>query len=437
VTDRPNILLIICHDLGRQLACYGRPTISPNIDRIAAEGVRFDQYFTCAPQCSPSRASLIGGRWPHRTGVMGLLGRWGWQLDDGIATLPKVLGAAGYDTWLWGFQHEHPEPTALGYQHDPIGYQRGEVPKIGADYVGPRLCDWLTSQPAGPWFCSVGFYETHLGWPRRPATAQQLADKPVPPWLPSSPQLQQDMLNFDQSLHQVDRNVERILAALDRSGQSQNTIVVFTTDHGLPLPRAKCDLRDAGLEAALLVRWPANIAANRRCSELLSGVDLMPTLLELAGIDPPDDVDGMSFAGLLTSGAYQPRNVIFAEQTWHDMYRPLRSIRTNRHKVIQRFTAFPDNVLPLDFYQTCSASSVLRQALDRTTPPCTEFYDLAVDPLELHPVTAADPADLPPIASALHQQLQRWMQCTDDPLLNGPVICPNGTSPPAQSASQE
>lgn len=425
--DRPNILLIICHDLGRQLSCYDRPTHSPGIDRLAAEGVQFDQYFVCAPQCSPSRACLISGRFPHRTGVLGLVGKWGWQMDGQVPTLPKVLAEAGYDTWLWGFQHEHPDPAALGYRHDPIGYQRGDVPSIMADFVAPRFCDWLQSKPAGPWFCSVGFYETHLGWPRRQATAQQLRDKQVPPDLPDSPELRQDMLNFDRSLHQADRNVERILDALDRSGQADQTLVIFTTDHGLPLPRAKCDLRDAGLEAALLMRWPQHLAANRRCSELLSGVDLMPTLLALAGVEAAPQVDGESFAGLLTGGHFQPRDAIYAEQTWHDQYRPLRSIRTSRHKLIQRFNDFPENVLPADFYQTCAAAPQFSATLDRVVPAGLEFYDLATDPLELKPHRSSSPGHLPAPGARLHDALVEWMVRTDDPLLQGPVECPGTT----------
>ncbi len=426
---QPNILLITLHDLGRQLSCYDRPTFSPGIDRLASEGVRFDNYFVCAPQCSPSRACLTSGRWPHRTGVLGLVGKWGWQMNESVPTLAKALGAAGYDTWLWGFQHEHPNPAALGYQHDPIGYRRGEVPKITADYVGPRFCQWLETKPTVPWFCAVGFYETHLGWPTAAATGRQLRDKSVPPWLPDSPQLRQDMLNFDQSLHQADRQVERILETLDATGQAANTLVVFTTDHGLPLPRAKCDLRDPGLEAALLMRWPERLAANRHCSELLSGVDLTPTLLELAGVELPGDMDGASFAGLLTGGDYRPRDAIFAEQTWHDMYRPLRGIRTNRYKLIQRFNDFPENALPRDFYQTCAAAPMVGRMLDETVPARCEFYDLAQDPTELRPRVADDPKDLPAPGRELHRQLEAWMHRTNDPLLQGPVPSPDGTMP--------
>ena len=429
VAKRPNILIITCHDLGRQLGCYGRPTQSPSVDRLACDGVLFDRYFACAPQCSPSRASLTTGRWPHRTGVLGLVGKWGWQMDGDVPTLAKTLGAAGYDTWLWGFQHEHPDPAALGYQHDPIGYERGAVPRIVADHVGPRCADWLADKPGGPWFASVGFYETHLGWPRRVMSADEAARKPVPPYLPDSPALRQDMVNFDQSLHQVDRNVQRILDALEASGQADHTLVLFTTDHGLPLPRAKCDLRDAGLEAALIMRWPGEFAANRRCSELLSGVDLMPTLLELAGVDAPGGMDGASFAGLLTGGEYQPRQAIFGEQTWHDMYRPLRSIRTNRHKLIHRFNEFPDNALPKDFYQTCTASDELARHLESTTSARFELFDLATDPLELRPRIAETPDELPEIGRQLARQLRAWMEGSGDPLLEGPVACPNATSP--------
>lgn len=415
----PNILMITCHDLGRHVGSYGRPVGTPQIDRLASEGVQFERYFVCAPQCSPSRASMTTGRYPHRTGVMGLLNLGPWKIDQDCPTLAKSLSAGGYDTWLWGFQHEHPDPSTLGYRHDPIGFRDGQVPKILADYVTPRLCDWLVGKPSEPWFASVGLYETHLGWPKERRRSEAFAAS-VPPYLPDGPELRQDMQALSASLDRVDRSVGRILDTLEVAGLASNTLVVFTTDHGLPLPRAKCTLYDPGLEAALLIRWPAVLAGNRRCSELLSGVDLMPTLLDAAGVASPNGMDGRSFGALLTGGVWQPRPHIFAEQTWHDAYCPIRAVRTDRYKLIRRFEPrLPDNILPKDFYSCCAASEVMRKHFDRT-PPLWEAYDLASDPYEMQNLFQDKPHDHP-IFGRLATTLDRWMQDTDDPIRLGPV----------------
>jgi len=417
---RPNILLIITHDTGRHLGCYGRPVCSPAIDRMAGEGVRFERYFVCAPQCSPSRAAITSGHYPHKTGMLGLLGYGGWRMGDDCPTLAKALGAAGYDTWLWGFQHEHEDPFRLGYRHDPIAYRRGEVPKILADRVTPHFCAWLETKPAEPWFASVGFYETHLPWPKNDAAALETA---VPPYLPDLSELRRDMGEFQESLNRVDCAVGHIIDTLDRTGMAQRTLVIFTTDHGLPLPRAKCTLYDPGIEAALIMRWPAVIPPNRVCSELLSATDLMPTLLEIVGVKNPKGVDGRSFTALLTGGRYVPRREIFAEQTWHDAYAPLRAIRTDRYKLIRRFAAMPANLLPKDFYKCCHASEKLRQLLANTLLPDWEAYDLAADPLETRNLASNNPEAQAELAQ-LVARLKEWMQESGDPLLNGPVACP-------------
>lgn len=427
IQDRPNILFITCHDLGRHLGCYGRSAPSPEIDRLSHEGVTFDNYFVCSPQCSPSRAAITTGRYPHRTGVMGITSIGDWKMDSHAPTLAKVFGAGGYDTWLWGFQHEHEEPAELGYRHDPIAFRRGEVPKILANYVTPRLCDWLTSKPQGPWLASVGFFETHLPWKAGPATLEQLRALRPPEYLPDDPALRKDMTELNATLHDLDSGIGRILDTLESSGLAENTIVIFTTDHGLPLPRAKCDLYDPGVEAAFIMRWPGRLQPNRRCGELLSAVDVLPTLLDLAGLAHPDGMDGRSFAGLLTGGAYQPRDMIFTEQTWHDIYRPVRAVRTHRHKLIQRFTDVPAKLLPKDFYTCCAAGRVMREHFDYIQPRL-EFYDLATDPLEQH--NLHNTVCLPKQEfERLQAILQDWMAQTGDPLLHGPVHCPNGAAP--------
>jgi len=419
--SQPNILLIITHDTGTHLGCYGKRVDTPHLNRLAGEGIRFDRYFCTAPQCSPSRSSILTGRHPHENGCMGLVGG-GWALPDDAETLPKVLRRAGYETWLWGFQHENEErPEALGYDHDPIDYQRGDVPKILARHVTPLVCDWLRARPAGPWFASVGFFETHIPFGKRPVPADE-PDRIEPlPYLPDSPGLRQDVAELQGDVREMDHHVGRILETLDEAELSENTILLFTTDHGIAFPRAKCSLYDPGVNTALLMRWPGVFAANRVVGDLLSNIDLLPTLAELAGAAVPDGVSGRSFAGLLRGGAYTPREAIFTELTYHSEYDPTRSLRTHRYKFIRHWDPIPGNLQPSDYWTCCAGAEALSGPFSRPWPE-RELYDLAADPNEQHNLVGLYGYDA--LAGEMEERLLAWMRETGDPLLDGPVEVP-------------
>jgi len=414
----PNILLVICHDLGQHIGCYGWPVDTPNLCRLAAEGVRFDEYFATAPQCSPSRASILTGQYPHACGVMGLVGG-GWELPDAADTLPKALRSSGYETWLWGFQHENADrPAALGYDHDPIGFCRGEVPKILARNVTPPLCQWLRSRPREPFFASVGFFETHIPFSKRPLGPGALERIRPLPYLPDHPAIRQDLAELYNDVREVDRRVGEVLDALDDAGLAERTVVLFTTDHGIAFPRAKCSLYDPGTKTALLLRWPGRVGENRVISELLSNVDLMPTLLDLAAVPAPAGLQGRSFAGLLCGGEYRPREEVFCELTWHTEYDPTRAIRTGRHKFIRHWDPPPGNLQPKDYWDCCAGSEILSGRFAARWPQ-RELYDLAADPHEQHNLIGQHGfADL---AERLEARLLDWMAATGDPLLAGPV----------------
>lgn len=419
---QPNILMITCHDLGQHLGCYGRSVNTPNTDRLAAEGVRFDNYFCTAPQCSPSRGSIMTGRYPHSTGFMGLVGFGGWQLPETEITIPKALRTAGYETWLWGFQHEHSDPATLGYDHDPIGYKKAEVHKILAGNITPPLCEWLRQSHNKPFFASVGFFETHIPFPVTPVPANSQTEQKTLPYLPDHPALRQDITELENSVRQMDFYIGRILQVLDETGLADNTLVIFTTDHGIAFPRAKCSLYDAGTKTALIMRLPKYLQQNRVITELLSNVDLMPTLLDLAGVDKPDQIEGQSFASLLHGGEYSPRREVFTEMTWHDAYAPMRAIRTNRYKYIKYFDSnIPRNLLPKDFYQCCAGSEYFKKLLEGNYPEY-ELFDLAADPHEQH--NLAGKGGYRNIVDDLDARLTDLMKQTNDPLLNGHVNTP-------------
>ena len=416
--EPPHIVLLICHDLGRHLPCYGvRGLETPNLDRLAAEGAVLDRYFATAPLCSPSRGSIVTGTYPHQNGLMGLVNR-GWDMPDRTPTLAQRLREAGYATYLFGFQHEKRDARRSGYDH--LHQVRG--PHRAGEVV-PSFVEFLhgarEATRGGPFLAVIGVSEVHRPFAHEPYEPLRPEDVDVPPFLPDGPAVRADLAALGGLVSALDSGVGLVLDALADTGLDRRTLVVFTTDHGLPFPWAKSTLYDAGLGTALLCRLPGVVAAGCRHDALLSGVDLLPTLLEAAGATPPEDVAGRSFWGLLRGAGGGGRERIFAEKTWHDAYDPMRAVRTARWKYIRNFAPGPELVLPADIAAAPSASAPeVRAALGRPRA-AEELYDLEADPCERRNLAGA--AASAEIQRDLAAALEAWMRETDDPLLRGPI----------------
>jgi arylsulfatase A-like enzyme len=232
-STRPNILFIICHDLGTQLGCYGDPSLrTVHLDRLAKAGVRFDNYFCSTPLCSPSRASILTGRYPHSNGVNGLTHR-GFSLNSDERCLPELLAEAGYDTLLFGFQHEASDPHRLGY-----GWvsERREPPRCAL--LTPKVTEFLRtragSQGKAPFFAMVGFSEVHRDFKQEFYQPDDPAKVFLPPYLPDTPEVREDFADFHGLIHAADASVGDLLRTLAESGLAESTWVIFTTDHGIP-----------------------------------------------------------------------------------------------------------------------------------------------------------------------------------------------------------
>ena len=272
-----------------------------------------------------------------------------------------------------------------------------------------------------PFYLEVGFEEPHRPYDfggARPDTERGVA---VPPYLPDTSESREDLAAFQGAIRQMDAAVGRILAALDELGLAERTLVVFVTDHGAAMPRAKCTLYDPGIEVALLMRWPAQgLAGGRVVEELISNVDVAPTLLEALGLDQLPTMHGVSCWPLLRGRDYSPREEIFAEKTYHTQYEPMRAVRTDRHKLIANLEVGLRFDVPGDILASPIYPLMIPRQLG-TRPPI-ELYDLATDPWE--EVNLAEMPELVGLRAELTGRLLRWMEETDDPLLHGPVISP-------------
>lgn len=422
----PNILLMTCHDLGRHLGCYGVDTVqSPQLDALAASGVRWERAFTTSPGCSPSRASLATGRYPHSNGVMGLAHPpYGWNLHPDERHIAQILSAAGYQTHLFGFQHVSTSLERLGF-HSIHGSDRVyscHQPALGRN-VAELFADFMQARRwTGPLYMEINLEEPHRPYDQGGCMPDDARGVFVPGYLPEGPESREEMAALQGAIRQADHAVGHILAALDAVGLGEETLVIFLADHGIAMPRAKCTLYDAGIGIALLMRWPAGgLVGGRTMPEMVSIVDVLPTLLELADVPVPPPVQGRSLLPLLRLDPYEPRSEIFAEKTFHSYYDPMRAIRTERFKYIRNFeTTFAVEV-PADV----QLGPIFRAHVERyhaSEHPPTEFYDLDADPLELH--NLAGSIELSEVERLLDVRLRDWMRETGDPLLEGPVASP-------------
>ena len=409
---RPNIVMVICHDLGQHVGCLGAPIRTPNIDSLAADGVLFTNYFCTAAQCSPSRGSIMTGRYPHCNGLVGLA-HIGWEIGAQEVTLPMYLNAAGYCTHLIGVQHEHNEAPRLGYEH--VDTSRTDARGATENLIA-LLESKAAEAPAKPFFVSVGFTEPHRPFDREGYDRDDPSGVQPLPYLPDTPGIREDIAGLHGLIWRVDEAVGDIREALDRTGLAEHTLLIFTTDHGIAMPRAKGTCYDPGLKTVYTVHWTGHVDGGRRHEELITNCDLLPSILDLAGAPTPQQVEGHSFLPLLDGRDYQPNEHIFAEITWHDKYNPMRCIRTGTHKYIRNFGDRPLVYIPADIYVSPSGEAV-RDEFYGTSRPEEELYDLEEDPLEMNNVI--DGPEYADVADELRRRVQTWMEETNDFLLYG------------------
>lgn len=422
---RPSIIVIDADDLGTQLSCYGDRNIStPNLDALAARGQRFSRAYVAQPSCSPSRAALLTGLYPHQSGQIGLSHR-GFSMESRWRTLPAVLGEAGYRTGIIGKLHVQPQASftwdvaassdvpskgwpagsaiLTGWPHAPLGGTR-DIPRTSA-----AIGAFIDSCAGSPFFLKVSLLDPHRTdladgepYPRTVAGLPLVGIAPDPallPWVRNpTPRDLTDAAGHYTCTLRVDAALGKLDAILRASGRIDDTIVVFWGDNGPALPKAKTTLSEAGCRVPLIIAGPG-IANGTVREELVSMTDLMPTLLELAGLPMPEPnagiAPGRSLVPLL-GGDRAPAafaREVAVEMTFHThrMYAPARAMIGKRWKLVRRLL-----------------------------PPGEELYDLDQDPHE-HQDRAGDP-DASAERSRLSRLLDDWMEATADPLRDPLVV---------------
>jgi arylsulfatase A-like enzyme len=436
-SKRPNVVLIIADDMAwDDCGAYGNGGVkTPNIDRLARDGMRFDRAFVTASSCSPSRSSLITGRYPHNTDAEELH----WPLPPAQVTFVETLKAAGYWTAAAGKWHLG---NAVKSRFDavreanPAGFQlaagknararmtaegSGAV-QSGCDQWVPVLRDRPRDKPFFLWLASLDphrdYQDGTIPPPHRPEEVV------VPPYLPDVPEVRRDLARYYDEISRLDHHVGEVLAELDRQDVAGDTLVLFLSDNGRPFPRCKTTLYDSGIRTPFLARWPGHIPPGSRCASLVSTVDVAPTVLKLAGIAPGPTFQGKDIAPLFHDPGARVHDLIFAERNWHDYAARGRAARSEQYKYIRNYDNEKPLTPPADAVRSPSfvAMRRLRDEGGKLTPPqqacfvsprpAEELYDVDADPHELHNL-AADPKYAETLA-AMRRALAGWERDTED-----------------------
>lgn len=418
-----NLIYLHTHDTGRFLQPYGYPVPTPRLQALAEASTLFRNNHCCGPTCSPSRSALLTGMYPHSCGMMGLAHR-GFALNDCRRHLAQYLGRQGYETVLCGMQHEAARAEDIGYArvyiHDKAALQNATQ---WDEANAASAAAFLGERHDRPFFLSYGLEHTHRPFPERDADIRpEYLNVPAP--LPDAPAVREDFAGFLTAARRADACLGTVLDAIDRLDLWRDTVVLYTTDHGIAFPFMKCSLYDSGTGTAMMLYYPDNPGAGRAIDALTSHLDVFPTLCDLLGLEKPPWLQGESLLPLMRAQTDTVRDAAFAEIIYHVSYEPQLAVRTQRHKYIRRFT--PEHPVPAlaNIDNGPTKDYLVENGLAHLPLAQEELYDLVLDPSERR--NLVQDAAFVPVRDSLRARMDAWMRKTDHPLLKGPVPLPPG-----------
>jgi N-sulfoglucosamine sulfohydrolase len=412
----PNVVIFIGDDISfDDFACTGNPDVlTPNIDQLASTGIRFNQFYLTASSCSPSRNSIMTGRYPHNTGAAELH----TQPPDHLTAFPEWLRQAGYFTAHAGKYHMG---EFNGRAFDRISRRMDEIGNSGSDSWVQVLQERPRDRPFFLWFAAL---DAHRDWGPNDFTGTHRPESlTVPHYLADAPATRADLARYYDEVHRFDVRIGQVVAELRAQGVLENTLIVVMADNGRPFPHSKAQVNDRGMKSPFILHWPAQISSAHTSEALLSAIDLAPTVLEVAGVEPPSQFQGRSFLSVIRDPARPFRTYVFAEQNWHDYEMHQRMVRHGHFLYVRNARPHQPRLGPADSVGSPShADLVARRAAGQLTPiqadlfatprPAEELYDLRHDPEQLVNV-AARPDYRTPL-EALRAALDTWTEQTGD-----------------------
>lgn len=419
--NRPNILWLIAEDFSPDLGCYGTKEVStPNLDRLASQGVRYTRFFTTAPVCSASRSAFITGMYQTTIGAHNHRSHRddGYRLPDGVRVLTDWMRDAGYFT------------ANLRALPDNFGFSGAGKTDWNFTYEGqPFDSDrWDDLKGHQPFMAQINFQETHRAYHAPPHADP--AKVIIPPYYPDHPVTRADWAKYLDAATELDRKIGLIFQQLDADGLADSTVVIFTADHGQSHVRAKQFCYDSGLHVPCILRWPKNFSAPKHYQpgavddRLLMSIDLAPTLLDIAGAAKPAKMQGEIFLGEHVTNL--PRKYVFGARDRCDetVFR-FRTVRTDRYRYIHNFTPERPFLQKNDYKERSYPVWNLLKELDaenKLTPlqkfltapamPPEELYDIVADPYET--INLATSPEHKSVLLELRAAVDRWIEESND-----------------------
>ena len=414
VAERPNVVLVIGDDISPDFSCFGGQVQTPNIDQLAKGGVRFDNAYVTASSCSPSRCSMITGRYPHNTGAPELH----MDLPAGQFMFPKALKDEGYYSVLAGKWHmgEATRPAFdqiydVHYPDDPTG--------------AARWVQCLQERPKDkPFFMWFAAFDAHRPWeadaeenPHDPSTVILSAG------IPDTPLARADFASYCDEVRRFDRNVGGVVDELKKQGVFENTLIILLGDNGRPFPRNKTSLYDNGMKTPLIVHWPDGQLKTAAVSKsLVSSIDIAPAILDAVGLPVPPQVQGISLLPVCRNPGLKIREVLFGERNWHVQRGCGRLVRRGDWVYLRDFTPGCYSFQMVD-HATGAYAELLRLKAEgmlapeqaevfSTNRPAEQLFNVADDPQQLKNL-AGNPENKA-VLEFFRKSLDRWQSQTGD-----------------------
>ena len=415
----PNFILFITDDISyNDLGCYGNEMAkTPNIDKMASEGLLFTNAYLTASSCSPSRCSIITGRYPHNTGAPELH----IDLPENQAMFPQLMKEAGYYTVLSGKNHMG-EVTENAF--DTIDWGGGPG---GEEF----WLEHIRNRPADkPFFYWLASHDAHRKW-QIDSTAPEFNPEnvKVPPMLFDGPATRQDLANYYHEVSRTDYYLGKIMETLEAEGIAENTYVIYMTDNGRPFPRAKTRCYDSGMKTPFII-WKKGTIQPGKTESLISAIDIAPTIFELAGMESSPRFQGVSFAKVLAEPESTPRDFIFAEHNWHVYQNHERMLRMGdfmyirnafnqkMNMCVESAPVFPAGVELWQAYED-GLTNPKQEDIFMVPRPEEELYHVGEDPYQFN--NLADKDEYQATLEECRRILLQWVEETGDNIPENPT----------------
>jgi len=407
---KPNIVMILADDQTYlDSGAYGNKDVkTPNIDRLAAQGMKFERCFTATAMCAPTRQQLYTGIFPVRNGAYPNHS----QVKPGTKSIVHHLKALGYRVGLVGKSHFGPRES---FPFEKVS--------------GAKIAEFIARDPKQPYCLFYASHSPHLPWKAGDASQYDPKKLTVPPYMVDVPEMRQGLCRYYAEITSFDAEVGECMEAVDASAAKDNTIFIYTSEQGMQLPYAKWTCYDIGLRTALVIRWPKCVKPGSVAKAMVQYVDVTPTLVEAAGGKTPDGLDGKSFLQVLLGKTDKHNDLVYGVHTTAKIISatpggyPIRSVRDEKYKYIRnlRHEATFRNTLIVSDKENIWKPWVEKAKTDKFAAkrvsgylnrPAEELYDIVNDPHELNNLSGDE--KYRPIMDAMDKKLKDWMDQQGD-----------------------